>query len=150
MISLIHQLITDFFKSNKSVDYFISPPTKTLETKIDFVLEEILSVFKNVLLNQEDRDRFFKEIKLIKKEFPVYQSSIHSYLKKESRGACIVEIIASEMTLREIFVVMEEFKIQFDFFKDTISWVDLLGHSYIKIHYPELRLFFELDRKSVV
>lgn len=147
MTDLISRLIADFFKNEKSVDYVIKPPTKTIRMKINYISDELLSVFRTVFSDKNDIDVFSTEIETIKNHGLIYRSSTSKlkgdFLDKSDRGMYTIEMIASEMSLRETLVVIEEFKKQLKLFRDSISWVDLLALSYIKIRHPELMMFFE-------
>lgn len=145
MSSLLEKLIVDFFTSEKSIDYIIKPPVKTLSQKIGYISGEIESAYNRVFLDKSEREPFHSDITEINRQFFNYHSTdtTGDFLKKVDRGIYVLEMIASEVSLRDVKTIITDFENKIRYFGDEISWIDILALSFIKSRYPELIVFFE-------
>lgn len=157
MTSLLSKLIIDFFKSEKNIDYVIRPPVKTLEQKIKYIIGEISSAYNRAILDKTERDIFNAEIEEVGNQPYNYRSESPAgdFLEKNKRGIYVIEMVASEMSLRDIKTVATDFENRIRYFGNEISWIDILALSFVKSRYPELIRFFEdtadyFDEKSIM
>jgi len=157
MPSLLSKLIVDFFTSEKSVDYIIRPPVKTLSQKVDYLFGEVESAYNRAILDKVGRDSFHSDVVEMGQQLFNYHSAntTGDFLKKSERGIYVIEMIASEFSLRDFRTIITDFENRIRYFGNEIAWVDILALSFIKSHYPELTDFFErtvdyFEEKSIM
>lgn len=142
---LLEKLIVDFFKSGKEFDGIIKPPTKSIEQKVNYIIDEATSIYSKVITDQQNLSIFYFDANEIKQRLFEYQFDTPEmkFLTKYDRGIFIVKMIAEECGLRNINNIISSFYRRIDYFGDTICWIDLLVFSFIEIKYPELINLFE-------
>ena len=157
MTSLLSKLIVDFFTSEKSVDYIVRPPVKTVSQKIDYLLREVEGAYNRAVLDKLDQYSFHSDVVEISQQLFNYHSTdtTGDFLKKADRGIYVIEMITSEVSLRDFKTIVTDFENRIRYFGNEIAWVDILALSFIKSHYPELVVFFErtvdyFEEKSIM